>query len=1462
MAKNIWEIKFISNFDARCLDAMLYINNEETSSYSYDGYEDSTDESKECYKDFLSILQANGCEITPDDTRIMREQISGAFTDYENGERSKFRQFSTVVPTSDSVQDIINNTCFFSKYQIDLIMSRVTAGAKKLVPGIDRIPKNISLLTASGKKYYAKINRIEVLEKATKKEVSETFSSLGTNAFIVFESYTKSHIVALSLGYIGDTDDKRATDFYEFKENKVYYVDDVPTAFYFLAKGSVHYDFNSPLTPTLLPIMEYYNLLQVELNKKSENTRIAIDMETLRSNYDVFLDLAVDENLIVVPVIGKAERIRSISLQTETYTNYFNEYDFYDGSLTTISKEDKESYLESLDEDGVVLPSNTDLALIDLINVSERDIFLFRKIFADSSIKNCIISTNIKGDKVRLDRVTAGIKSALSGDVVNSRLVNTICQNDISFLDKYNSDDEYVADSDYISYLKKEYPILEKNEEQLIAIDKILQMDKKDIDIMLVQGPPGTGKTELILALAKELYKSNYNTLITSNVHVACDNIVDRLKNNKDLVLKRYTAIRGDQYLKELVENKKKYVENQVLEGFKFNDIIVDSVDAYKEIRTIVEQEKIKKETILQSKNDYDSKLKPYYELVETLTNLRAKADEIENSIVDSQEEISKLSDNAAVINEKISKTAESINASNNKKITISAELDSAKQVLTEKTNILSDLYAANTQNELLVAEKNKYIASLSAEIDSLLTAIQAKEERASYVKTVSEEDIKAAVLAFVTESKEIADSRLKKLIPNTLKCAIELSEIYRKLKEDYGFWNSSANADFKTIEYICFKSKGNGIIKEILNADTIEKLEDTYTFLKASNAKHNLMSVLPFVKINGKNKAYYENCLQQINNDLKRIQINCADFIMPHVLSEASNGVLQESYASIINEIGEHRCKIKENELIIEKENELIFAISEEQKQTKERISFATNDLWETKQRCAELEESINKTNEVISDLQIESKELSRELELIAESTSQLNNDLNKLKTLENTVQEDININNAKIKVLEVELGSLITNYDSFIAKMNIDIKDIDKKLDKYSSVLERIESKINELTATGWTHEEAEIFISNYAKELYNISDCDSQIVEQLYFTGRGNEFNKMFLLDDNSDASLISMTTNQIATLLKSADKNNLTFDYAIIDEASKCRFEDLIISLPRIKHLVLIGDFMQLDPMYDNYSSIDIAYQNIFSQDGWDSFNKSSFGMLLSQFVEENMDNGTTSFDNNPYIAVMKRQYRMNKGIFNLIKPVYDIHEGFELIDEKKNSANDVKCINTNGKELSMLTSYYNIEEADAIIAFITELKQRRSDYPNIKSIGIITGYKAQENYLRRQLKKLKIKGVQLGTFDRFQGREYDLVIISLVRTEKFGFTNNVRRMNVAFSRAKNHLLVFGNFDKLNKLALKGSKALDSDSSSVDAKENDFVLKTLIPKLYSLREDFVSKEDCVNELLDFLKENDYE
>ena len=169
-------------------------------------------------------------------------------------------------------------------------------------------------------------------------------------------------------------------------------------------------------------------------------------------------------------------------------------------------------------------------------------------------------------------------------------------------------------------------------------------------------------------------------------------------------------------------------------------------------------------------------------------------------------------------------------------------------------------------------------------------------------------------------------------------------------------------------------------------------------------------------------------------------------------------------------------------------------------------------------------------------------------------------------------------------------------------------------------------------------------------------------------------------------------------------------------------------------------------MQLDPMYDQYKNIDLKYQNMFNIDEWESFNKSSFSQLLSQLVNINEVNDITNFDDNPFVAVMKRQYRMNKGIYNIIEPIYSIHDGFELIDGKNSTANDVKCININGTETPLSTSQYNIEEGNAIISFLKEFQKNRSQYPNIKSIGVITGYRAQENYLRRNLKSMKIPGI--------------------------------------------------------------------------------------------------------------------
>ena len=102
------------------------------------------------------------------------------------------------------------------------------------------------------------------------------------------------------------------------------------------------------------------------------------------------------------------------------------------------------------------------------------------------------------------------------------------------------------------------------------------------------------------------------------------------------------------------------------------------------------------------------------------------------------------------------------------------------------------------------------------------------------------------------------------------------------------------------------------------------------------------------------------------------------------------------------------------------------------------------------------------------------------------------------------------------------------------------------------------------------------------------------------------------------------------------------------------------------------------------------------------------------------------------------------------------------------------------------------------------------------------IGILTFYKAQERGIREKLRQITdtshgrinftkrfrhmdIK-IKLCTVDRFQGQEADIVFLSLVRTKSIGFLNSPNRLNVALTRARNQLVIFGNllfFQKQNR-----------------------------------------------------------
>ena len=112
--------------------------------------------------------------------------------------------------------------------------------------------------------------------------------------------------------------------------------------------------------------------------------------------------------------------------------------------------------------------------------------------------------------------------------------------------------------------------------------------------------------------------------------------------------------------------------------------------------------------------------------------------------------------------------------------------------------------------------------------------------------------------------------------------------------------------------------------------------------------------------------------------------------------------------------------------------------------------------------------------------------------------------------------------------------------------------------------------------------------------------------------------------------------------------------------------------------------------------------------------------------------------------------------------------------------------------------------------DSLEAYIKRIGEKRVEDENL-DFAVISPYKAQVSWLRRNAKKRKVlrrlKGkIAVNTIDGFQGQERDVVFISLVRSNddgKIGFLSDLRRMNVAMTRARMKLVIIGSASTLTR-----------------------------------------------------------
>ncbi|MCF0225948.1 MAG: IGHMBP2 family helicase, partial [Methanobrevibacter sp.] len=276
-------------------------------------------------------------------------------------------------------------------------------------------------------------------------------------------------------------------------------------------------------------------------------------------------------------------------------------------------------------------------------------------------------------------------------------------------------------------------------------------------------------------------------------------------------------------------------------------------------------------------------------------------------------------------------------------------------------------------------------------------------------------------------------------------------------------------------------------------------------------------------------------------------------------------------------------------------------------------------------------------------------------------------------------------------------------------------------------------------------------------------------------------------------NSD---VILSTNSSAAL---EDIENIKFDVAIIDEASQATIPSVLIPIAKANKFVLAGDHKQLPPTIISkkaQSLEDTLFEKLINKYP----DKSS---LLN--VQYRMNNRLMEFPNSEFY-----NSKLDGGddVEDII--ISDILEESKLSEIEEVSIEDqlisskeplifvdTSRINRNReKQLKDSKSIVNILEAELtlkIASFYQKLGVSDND------IGIISPYADQVNLIKSKT------AIETKTVDGFQGREKEIIIISTVRSNdrgNIGFLNDLRRLNVALTRAKRKLIIIGNKDTLN------------------------------------------------------------
>jgi len=318
----------------------------------------------------------------------------------------------------------------------------------------------------------------------------------------------------------------------------------------------------------------------------------------------------------------------------------------------------------------------------------------------------------------------------------------------------------------------------------------------------------------------------------------------------------------------------------------------------------------------------------------------------------------------------------------------------------------------------------------------------------------------------------------------------------------------------------------------------------------------------------------------------------------------------------------------------------------------------------------------------------------------------------------------------------------------------------------------------------------------------ELWQIRKTIREMTGRLRKSGREdrerlhNELTKLRVratgLEIRIDTELFTEARVIACTLVGAASRvlERKRFSSLFIDEAAQAIEAACWIAISRADRVILAGDHCQLPP---TIKCIEAA--------------RGGLGRTLLEKVVLHKPET---------VSLLKIQYRMHEDIMRFPSRWF-YHDELEAAPEVKYrgildfdtpvSWIDTSELDLQEKAVAEGTGRLNTGEAELLVRELKNYMERigiRRILEEHIDFGVISPYRAQVHYLRHLLKKEPFfrpcrRLITVHTVDGFQGQERDVIMISLVRANEkgqIGFLRDLRRMNVAITRARMKLLILG------------------------------------------------------------------